>query len=140
MEPTLRSGDRLLVAGGRRPGPGDIVALRDPRREGRRLIVKRVVSVDGDRVVVEGDNASASTDSRVFGPVDRRALVGRVLYRYFPPERAGAVGSERRSWRRPVRSGVAGPPARGTGGGSGGGESRRGRGVGSRGSAVPSGP
>jgi nickel-type superoxide dismutase maturation protease len=90
MEPTLTSGDRLLVV--RRPGPavGDIVAVRDPSGSGR-LLVKRVVSVVDDQVAVEGDNSRWSTDSRAFGPVARRAVVGRVIYRYAPPGRSGPL-------------------------------------------------
>lgn len=81
MEPALAEGDRLLVVRRRRVGPGDVVALRDPRHPSR-LLVKRVTSVTGDEVMVHGDNASASTDSRAFGPVPRRALLGRVVRRY----------------------------------------------------------
>jgi nickel-type superoxide dismutase maturation protease len=91
MEPTLMVGDRLLVLR-RPPGPGQVVALRDPDNGGR-LLVKRIVSVEGEAVVVEGDNGRASRDSRTFGPVDRRAVVGRAVYRYFPPHRAGPLGS-----------------------------------------------
>jgi signal peptidase I len=108
MEPSLRGGDRLLVLRRPRPTAGDIVALEDPgtgtgtgtvaplerprqTRRPPRLIVKRVVSVAGDTVVVWGDNLASSTDSRVFGPVDRSAIVGRAVYRYFPPERSGRL-------------------------------------------------
>ena len=91
MEPTLLVGDRLLVLR-RPPRPGQVVALRDPDN-GQRLLVKRIVSVEGEVVVVEGDNAGASRDSRTFGPVERRAVVGRGVYRYFPPHRAGSLGS-----------------------------------------------
>jgi nickel-type superoxide dismutase maturation protease len=99
MEPTLMVGDRLLLIR-RAPGPGQVVGLRDPEN-GQRLLVKRIVSVEGEVVLVEGDNARASRDSRTFGPVDRRAVVGRAVYRYFPPHRAGVLG--------------AGPGARGPG-------------------------
>jgi mitochondrial inner membrane protease subunit 1 len=81
MEPTLSAGDRLLMVRRRRLSPGDIVALRDPR-DRRRLLVKRVTSVVGDDVMVHGDNPTASTDSRAFGPVPRRAVVGRMVRRY----------------------------------------------------------
>jgi len=90
MEPTLRSGDRLLLLRRSSPRLGDIVAVADPR-SGRRLLLKRVVSVAGDELAVEGDNPSRSTDSRVFGPVHRRDVRGRVVYRYFPPGRAGLL-------------------------------------------------
>jgi nickel-type superoxide dismutase maturation protease len=90
MEPKLTSGDRLVVVRRYAPRVGDIVAVRDPRRPGR-LLVKRVVSVHGTAVVIKGDNARSSTDSRAFGPVDRRAVVGRAVYRYAPPGRAGPL-------------------------------------------------
>jgi phage repressor protein C with HTH and peptisase S24 domain len=91
MEPTLVGGDRLVVVKGcGGPRTGDIVAVTDPRGGGR-LLVKRVVSVEGDEVVVEGDNPRSSTDSRAFGPLRRRAVVGRAVYRYFPADRAGRL-------------------------------------------------
>jgi nickel-type superoxide dismutase maturation protease len=89
MRPALTPGDRVLVvrAAAR---VGDIVAVRDPRRPDRTML-KRVASIDGDRIVVLGDNAGASTDSRTFGPVDRASIVGRAVYRYAPVSRAGRL-------------------------------------------------
>jgi nickel-type superoxide dismutase maturation protease len=94
MAPTLLEGDRLLVVaplwGGVRVYPGDLVVLPDPRPGGRAL-VKRVVAVDpgAGTVEVRGDAPDASTDSRTFGPVPLGSLVGRVVYRYGPPDRSG---------------------------------------------------
>jgi nickel-type superoxide dismutase maturation protease len=90
MWPTLVPGDRLLVVRTRRVRRGDLVAVPDPRERGR-TIVKRVALVERDAVTVVGDNAGASTDSRVFGPVDRRDLRGRVVYRYWPEDRRGRI-------------------------------------------------
>jgi nickel-type superoxide dismutase maturation protease len=90
MCPTLMPGDRLLVVHTRRVRRGDLVALLDPRERGR-TIVKRVDLVEGDAVTVLGDNSGASTDSRVFGPVDRRDLRGRAVYRYWPEDRRGRL-------------------------------------------------
>lgn len=87
MLPTLRPGERLLVVRVRRARPGQVVVVDDPRVPGRTL-VKRVASVTGAVADVVGDNAAASTDSAVFGPVPVRA---RVVYRYHPPDRAGRV-------------------------------------------------
>jgi signal peptidase I len=94
MRPTLAEGDRLLVVRRRRYRVGDVVALPDPRRPDR-VVVKRVAAVDGDRVSVLGDDADASTDSRTFGPVPARSVIGRAVYRYAPPERAGRLRRRR---------------------------------------------
>jgi nickel-type superoxide dismutase maturation protease len=95
MLPTLEPGDRLIVLRlGHRRGLrlGDLVTVRDPR-EGApaRVLVKRVGEIDDDRVEVTGDNSGSSTDSRSFGRVSRRAVTGKVLYRYGPADRAGVV-------------------------------------------------
>lgn len=101
MLPTLHPGDRLLVVVGRRYRAGDLVAVRDPRAADR-VMVKRVDTVDGAgrQFLVVGDRPDASTDSRHFGPVSRSDVVGRVVYRYAPAERAGRirgrVGHQRR--------------------------------------------
>jgi len=100
MAPALLPGDRLVVVGrpawsrlaasGRWPAPGQVVAVRDPRRSAR-ILVKRVAAVDRleGTVTVLGD-APASTDSREFGPVPRSSVLGRAVYRYAPAGRAGA--------------------------------------------------
>jgi len=90
MLPTLAPGDRVLVLSIGAPRPGDLVALRDPRRRDR-IIVKRVEAIDADRYRVVGDNRAASTDSRTFGSVPRSEILGRVAYRYAPAARAGRV-------------------------------------------------
>jgi signal peptidase I len=38
-------------------------------------------------VFVMGDNRGDSSDSRVFGPIDEDTIVGRALFRVFPPHR-----------------------------------------------------
>jgi nickel-type superoxide dismutase maturation protease len=92
MSPTLADGDRLLLVRKRsRLRPGDLVALRDPHDSGR-LLVKRVARLESAGLVVHGDNPASSRDSRSFGTVPRASIVGRPVYRYHPPERAGRLG------------------------------------------------
>jgi nickel-type superoxide dismutase maturation protease len=95
MVPALLPGDRVVVVQGLgplRPGirVGDLVALTDPRQP-ERIMVKRIADVRAGQVVVRGDNEAASTDSRHFGPVSRRAIRGRVVYRYYPTDRRGWI-------------------------------------------------
>ena len=88
MRPTLLPGDRLLVVRLARPREGDVVVVADPRWPDRAL-VKRVAAVAPGRLTVVGDNEAASTDSAVFGPLSH--ALGRAVYRYHPPARAGRV-------------------------------------------------
>lgn len=110
MAPAIAPGDRLLVwrwLGKRHLRRGDIVVVRDPEHP-RRFLVKRVAAtvprhspaardgkltprrMDAD-LVVHGDNAGHSRDSRQFGPVPTALLVGRVIWRYLPEGRRGRL-------------------------------------------------
>jgi nickel-type superoxide dismutase maturation protease len=88
MLPALAQGDRLVVIRTGSPLVGDVVALHDPV-EPARLLVKRVVAVLPAGLEVRGDNQAASRDSRTFGLVAPSRLIGKAVYRYFPPARAG---------------------------------------------------
>ncbi|MBM3239678.1 nickel-type superoxide dismutase maturation protease [Candidatus Poribacteria bacterium] len=86
MTPLLKPGDEVLVnprAYQRMPPkPGDIVVTRHPYRTDLRL-VKRVATVLPDgRCLIEGDNPSESTDSRSFGPVAPKQILGQVTGRF----------------------------------------------------------
>ena len=91
MVPTLLPGDRLLaVRLHRLARVGDVVLAADPRDPTREL-VKRVVRRDRWGVELRGDNATASTDARVFGAVPGGSVRWRVVLRYWPPGRIGRV-------------------------------------------------
>ena len=91
MEPAYRAGDRLLVNRlaylRRHPAVGDIVVVRDPEREGR-LLLKRIAPAPVGvrpglaRFWLLGDNAAESRDSRAFGPVHRRLIVGKAWFKH----------------------------------------------------------
>jgi len=89
MRPTLAPGDRLLVDPrayrDRPPRVGEVVVVVDPE-ETSRWLVKRVAAVDPAAGTVElrGDAPEVARDSRHFGPVPIRSLVGRAYYCYFP--------------------------------------------------------
>jgi nickel-type superoxide dismutase maturation protease len=90
MAPTYTPGERLTaLRPWRRVKVGDVVVVRDPR-DGGRWLLKRCVARRGRALEVRGDNPSASTDSRDFGPVD----VAEVAYLVLAP-RAGAAAPPR---------------------------------------------
>jgi nickel-type superoxide dismutase maturation protease len=84
MLPSLRPRDRVLVWCWSRLGVGDAVVVRDPESRST-LLVKRVnnIATDGS-LLVSGDNPNVSRDSRHFGPVPRRLVIGRVIWRHRP--------------------------------------------------------
>ncbi len=90
MRPAFDPGDRLVVVPVSTLAAGQVVAVRDPR-EPARLLVKRIHALTDAGLDVRGDDPGASTDSRHFGPVRAASVIGRAVYRYHPPERAGWI-------------------------------------------------
>lgn len=93
MAPTLRPGDYLVAVRSRRVRRGLLVVVEHPDRPGYEM-VKRVAALPGERLEgrilgtdeywVTGDNEDGSTDSQAFGPVSSAAILGRVVFRYWP--------------------------------------------------------
>ena len=94
MLPTLRPDEWAVAVTPPSWRRGDVVVLAHPARKGFE-IVKRLAAIPGDEVGgkilgpdewwVLGDDPSASTDSRQFGPVSGDALQARVVLIYWPP-------------------------------------------------------
>src|SRR5690606_29582178 len=49
------------------------------------------VEIPAGQYFVMGDNRPRSSDSREFGPIPRKSIVGQVFFRYFPTNAIGPV-------------------------------------------------
>lgn len=80
MLPTLESGERVLVDPRASIHEGDIILANHPFKSLQ--IIKRLLSIESDgRRFLTGDNPDESSDSRVFGVINRKHLVGKVVSR-----------------------------------------------------------
>jgi hypothetical protein len=82
MAPFIRDGDLITVSplASRAPDLGDVVAFIHP--ETKLLCMHRVLSINGDSFLIQGDNMPGNPD----GMIPREAIVGRVT----GVERAGS--------------------------------------------------
>lgn len=133
MEPNFHDNEYLIIdelsyrIGS--PRRGDVIVLRNPRRESE-FFIKRIIGLPGETIVISdgqvtitndqnpqgwilhepylpksvitsgtsstplgdkqyyvlGDNRASSLDSRVFGPIERREIIGRTWIRAWPPQ------------------------------------------------------
>lgn len=81
MYPTFKSGDVILATSlvyiVSSPKKGEIIVLSHPNKG--IPIVKRIKKVTKTGLFVEGDNTRYSTDSKQFGFVSRKNILGKVL-------------------------------------------------------------
>jgi len=96
MEPTLKNNQLLMVNEAafwfQAPKRDDVIIVQYAGNTSVRF-VKRIVGLPGDTVTynglpltlsstqyfIEGDNRNFSTDSRVYGPIERDQIIGKVL-------------------------------------------------------------
>jgi nickel-type superoxide dismutase maturation protease len=81
MAPTLLDGQAVLIDPRARIGAGDIVLARHPYKQSVKIL-KRIdrINTDGS-CELAGDNEAESTDSRTFGPISSKDILGKVVCR-----------------------------------------------------------
>ncbi len=86
MLPLLQAGDEVLVDARayrqKRPMLGDIVVARHPQRSGFPVIKRVTVLLEHDRYFLSGDNTAESTDSRDFGAITLKQIIGHVICQF----------------------------------------------------------
>lgn len=102
MEPTFDNGDYLIVDELsynllHKPQKGEVIVFRYPL-DPSKFFIKRIAGLPGETMEINGrkiilaeneyfvlgDNKSASSDSRIWGPVPENLIVGRTLIRLWP--------------------------------------------------------
>ena len=101
MEPTYHDGDYLIVDEisyrVSDPKKDDVIIFRYPKNP-KVFFIKRIIALPneeiildgkeiklkGDEYFVMGDNREASSDSRVWGPVPKKFIIGRSIVRLWP--------------------------------------------------------
>ena len=85
MEPLFNEGDFVIVEKFsylfNKPRERDVVVLRHPHNN--KYLLKRISKAINGAVFVEGDNKNGSEDSRQFGPISKKEIIGKVLMRIF---------------------------------------------------------
>jgi len=88
-------------------GPGDRIAIRgghvilngkrqkepfiEPCGGGEACDLPREIRVPADHYFMMGDNRGSSDDSRFWGPVPRKWIIGEAFATYWPPKRIGLL-------------------------------------------------
>lgn len=85
MLPAFRDGDEVLVVPlgwEKRPfSPGDVIIAHHPLKDMR--MIKRVDAILADgRLFLLGDNRAESSDSRAFGAISLKLVIGRVTCKF----------------------------------------------------------
>jgi nickel-type superoxide dismutase maturation protease len=89
LSPFFQKGDFVIVLNQSflfcKLKPGDVIVFRHPDYG---KLIKRIgsLSPDGDELFVVGTHPD-STDSRTFGPILRRWLIGKVIFHIARPSR-----------------------------------------------------
>ena len=80
MSPALGDRDRLIVRYGDSYAPGDVIVFSHQGRND----IKRIDHINDSGVFVLGDNDVASLDSRKYGYINPKEILGKAIYRIRP--------------------------------------------------------
>src|SRR5690349_3155031 len=81
MLPNLKNGDGILIDADAFISAGDIVLAKHPFKKSV-IILKRLAEIDANgNYFLVGDNPAESTDSRTFGAISAKHILGKAVSR-----------------------------------------------------------
>lgn len=84
MEPVLFEGDSVIVSFipffFKSPKIGDIVLFLDNKNN--KYLIKRIKEIDKENYFLIGDNIKDSKDSRYFGYISKKNILGKVILKF----------------------------------------------------------
>ena len=86
-------GDRLAVRGGHviLNGKRQSESFIEPCGGGEACDLPREIRIPADHYFMMGDNRGSSDDSRFWGPVPTKWIIGVAFATYWPPDRIGIL-------------------------------------------------
>lgn len=81
MFPTLKDGDAILINRTAKVRAGDIILANHPFRKSVKILKRVKDFTDKGDLFLVGDNPPESTDSRAFGAVPIKYLIGKATCR-----------------------------------------------------------
>lgn len=82
MFPTYKANQKLLLRTWDQSRAtltvGDVIVFSHPVT--KQKIIKRIAEIKKEKLYVLGDNKKESTDSRSFGWIDKKSIIGKVIY------------------------------------------------------------
>jgi signal peptidase I len=83
MEPFLKNGDTVLVSDFLylfiNPKINDIVAFKE---KNGKVLIKRIKKVKNGKFFLSGDNKNDSFDSKDFGFISNKQIIGKLIYKF----------------------------------------------------------
>lgn len=78
MSPVLKDGDLVTINPHAAFCVGDIVLARHPFKQSVKIIKRIAEILDGERYILLGDNPNESSDSRAFGAISAKDILGKA--------------------------------------------------------------
>jgi nickel-type superoxide dismutase maturation protease len=86
MLPLLKPGEEILVDSqayqNSCPQIGDLVVAIHPHHSELRIVKRVILTLEDGSCFLQGDNSAGSSDSRSFGAVNLKQIVGKVTSRF----------------------------------------------------------